>query len=210
MLKFHKTCKTLPIYNFNELVKASDVRYLLVDWNEYEEDDLNLSDVELFEGHEILNNIFYEYSELTSNFKVLSEYRTKINILKEEFIYDTTCKVLEFYLQSKDVEILNVLPRLKWDFDITQNIDEQLNKISLKMRSLKTKIDLLKIKYAQKYESKTKDDKATHTDRLEKDALMLELNLKLNYSIDTRKISVSRWIGMCNLASEKAAQIKQM
>ncbi len=210
-MKFHKSVRTLSIYSFNELVKSNDLRFLLASFDQWQDEDLILSIEEIKEAKQISEDIFYQYAELTNNYKMLAEYKAKFIIVEAEYRYDVTLKVLEFYLLSRDVEILDSLNKLQWKFDKNENIDEQLQSISQSMRGLKTKLDLLKVKFKNKYGAKEdkKEEAIKFVDRLDKEAIELELGLKLNYSINTKLTTVSRWVNMCNMLTDRNSKLKQ-
>lgn len=208
-MKFHKSVRTLSIYSFNELIKTNDLRFLLLSFDQWQEDDLKLSNSEIIEAKKISEDIFYQYAELTNNYKILSEYKSKFIIIEAEYKYDVTLKILEFYLLSKDIEILKLLNKLGWKFDSQENIDQQLESISKSMRGLKTKVDLLKIKFKAKYNKKeVPAETIKSVDKLDKEAINLELALKLNYTINTKLTTVSRWVNMWNMVAERNEAIK--
>jgi len=200
-MEFYKSCKTLSIYAFNEILKGGDLRFLIKEYDEYSEEEIKLVGVYLDEATELFKNILYEYSEITTNRSLLSSFGSQINITKEEFRYNLTEKILNFYAESNDLDILNILNNLEWKIDISSDVNSQIKTIVASMRKLKTKINILKIKYEEKFKNKTKDSKEdVFIDKLESDAIALEIALKISYSIDTKKTSISKWVSMWNVA----------
>lgn len=200
-MEFYKSCKSLSIYSFNEILKAGDLRFLIKEYDEYREEEFKLVGADLEEATELFKNIVYEYSELTINRSLLSNFGSQINITKEEFRYNLTEKILNFYTESNDLDILNILNNIGWSIDISNDINNQIKYIVASMRKLRTKISILKIKYEEKFKNKTKDDKEdVFIDKLESDAIALEIALKISYPIDTKKTSVSKWVNMWNVA----------
>lgn len=202
-MKFHKTCKTLPIYNFNEILKANDLRFLVKDYDEYEDEEFKLVGEETAEATAIFKSIIYEYSELTFNREILLNYNSQIKIVKEEFKYSITEKILNNYNEFENEIVLTVLPNIGWNFDIDGDIEMQLVSIIGSMKKLKTKISILKLKYEEKFKNKNKkQEDAELYDKLDEETISLELSLKLSYSIDTKKTSVSKWISMWNISNK--------
>ena len=69
-MKFHKTCSTLPIYNFYKIVEDNNLKYLIIGFNELE-DDVQLSEEQNTDLKKIFSDIIIEYYILTDNKKAL-------------------------------------------------------------------------------------------------------------------------------------------
>lgn len=209
-MEFHKTCRSLSIYNFTELVKSGDLRFLLKEFDEFESESISLSEEQKDILSKTYKDIIYEHSELTANNKILANYKTKFIIDTLEFRYRTTFKILMFYVESLDIEILSLLNKLEWSFDPSEDIDSQLNVISTSMKGLRTRIDILIVKYKAKFEIEDESKESSNDfniNRLDNEAITLELNLKLGYSIDTRKTTVSKWISMWNISNKRNSEL---
>lgn len=206
-MKFHKTCQTLPIYNFKELVKTNDLRFLLVKFNEFDNEDLLLTKDQKRDLNNAYKDIVYEYSELTANNSIINNYKSTFIIKSSELRYNITIKILENYSEHSNVEVLLMLNKINWNFSLDKDINQQIEFITKSMRGLRTKIDLLKIKYKEKFESNDVDDDGKDISyNLDKESLLLELNLKLGYSINTKKTTVTRWVNMCNISKERISK----
>jgi len=201
---FHKTCRTLPIYNFNEILLSKDLRFLIKGFDEDVQEDLELSSTELISAHDIYKSIIYEYAELTANNSIISKYKSEFLINSHMFRYEQAVNILDLYSKYKDIKLLNILNRLEIRFKEDEDVNEQISKITKKLRGLKTNVDVLKIKHSNKFEKDLKvgEEKIEHVDRLDSEAIALELNLKLGYSLNTKKISVSRWVTMWNISNK--------
>ena len=66
------------------------------------------------------------------------------------------------------------------------------------MKKLKTRINVLKSKYENKYKP---NNTKKNNSNLEMEAILLAINLKLAYSIDTKKTSVSKWLNMIKVSA---------
>jgi len=200
-MKAHKSCRSLPIYNFNEILKTSDLRFLIKDFDEFADDNKELSSSELNELEAIYKNIIYEYSELTKNKKIIANYKSRILIVENEFKYNTSIQILDLYTKTLDLDVLKLLNRLDWKINFEKEADPQVSKVISDLSSLKTKIAILKVKHDERFkDNETKED-TEYIDRLDSEAISLELGLKLSYSINTRLMSVSRWISMWNICN---------
>ncbi len=203
-MEFHKTCKTLPIYNFNEVVKKEDLRYLIKDFDEYLEEDekFKLGVEHVIEARGILKEIMYEYSALTGNKNLLLSYQAQIKIKEEEFRYMIAEKILANFAEFEDVEVLMVLNSINIPFHLELDIEAQVVSAIRYLKRLKTRISVMNINYDQKFKKNAKQKLSGEViDNLDQEAIELEIALKISYSIDTKKTSVSKWINMWNVAS---------
>lgn len=201
-MEFHKTCRTLSIFAFNEVIKTDDFRYLLKDFDDMYEDDFKLGLDDVVEARGIFKEILYEYAALTANRQLLMKYNSEFNIKKEEFRYNIAENVLKNFVDYGDKSVLALLNTLEIPFDIEGDIEAQLVKTTRFMRAFGTRIKIMKIKHDEKFNRNiNKRIKDEVVDNLDEEATMLEVSLKLSYSIDTRKVSVKKWIDMWNVAA---------
>jgi hypothetical protein len=202
-MEFYKSCRTLSIYSFNEILRSNDLRFLIKDFDEYNDEEIKLVGVDAMQASEIFKEIIYEYSSLTFNRSILKNYMSQINIEKEEFRYNITEKILNFYAESEDLSILETLNNLDWKMDINGDINSQIKIIIASMRKFRTKINILKLKHDEKFKKKViVDNEDSYVDVLESEAISLEIALKISHSIDTKNTSVSKWISMWSVANK--------
>lgn len=188
----YNNCDELPIYYFYKILDEKNVGYLYKDYNGKE-----LSVEEKVNLEHIFNSILYEYSELTFNRKILNKFNSELKILDLEFKYDTCQKILELYSVDEDFEILEMLNRFNYNVSQKRNIENQVNMVIKSLKGLKNKIKIEKANYIKK--NKVNDDIKIN---LDDQATSLEMNLKIGYRLDTKIISVSKWISLTN-AQEK-------
>lgn len=202
---FNKTCRTLSIYNFNEILLNKDLRFLIKGFDEYVQDDLILSESEEAEARDIYKSIIYEHAELTANNTIISKYKSEFLIESYEFKYKQALTILDLYSNYKDINLLLIFNRLGFKFSKEEDVNQQVEKIITSLKKLKTKISVLKIKHEEKFEKELNkgDEKLKRVDRLDAEALALELSLNLGYSINTKKTSVSKWITMWNISNKR-------
>jgi hypothetical protein len=111
-------------------------------------------------------------------------------------------KILKNYEEFGEVEVLEILNGVGFKFDILGDIEKQIVGVLTGLKRLKTKIALFKINHDKKFNKKNRDIKEDFTDNLDEEAISLELALKISYSIDTKKTSVSKWINMWKVAEK--------
>lgn len=206
-MEFYKTCKTLSIYSFNEILKDNDFRYLIKGFLEFEDDDdeekFKLGVEETIEARGIFREILYEYSAITANRHIMLKYYAEIKIKEEEFRYFIIESILKNYEEFECEDVLEILNRIDIKFDIEGNIEQQILGVLIKAKRLRTKIALLKSKYNEKFNKNIKNRvKEEVIDKLEEEAIQLGIALKLSYEINTRQISVQKWVNMWSVAGK--------
>lgn len=206
-MEFYKTCKTLSIYSFNEILKDNDFRYLIKGFLDFEDDDdeekFKLGVEETIEARGIFREILYEYSAITANRHIMLKYYAEIKIKEEEFRYFIIESILKNYEEFECEDVLEILNRIDIKFDIEGNIEQQILGVLIKAKRLRTKIALLKSKYNEKFNKNIKNRvKEEVIDKLEEEAIQLGIALKLSYEINTRQISVQKWVNMWSVAGK--------
>ena len=212
-MKFYKSCRTIDIYSFLSLLELKDMNFLIVDYDEFSDTKIVLTDEEMDEAKVIFKELMQEYSEIIADKSIINNYNAQIIIEKNVFKYEMTLIVIKNFLEHEDKNVLDCLNELGWDFNVKGDIDIHLKKIAASMRLFKTKIDLLKLKYDDKFGKKFKlgggeSELASKLSRLESDATDLEIALSLGYQIDIKKTSVTKWISLFNAANKKADKLK--
>lgn len=200
-IKYYKTCAFLPIYNFYKILDDKDMRFLVVGYSEFDEEETFVDEL----AEEVLNGIIEEYSELTSNTEVIVDVSLQTLIKQDEFERDVLKKTLDLFNESKDFTVLDLLIDFGFVIDLEKNMDDQLLKIIKRVRGLNNKIRINKNKYSARFKKATTEIKRN----LEKEALTLELNLKLGREIDLHKTSVTKWVNMIDISRERNAEFQK-
>ncbi len=193
----HKSCETLPIYNFYKIVDSDNLNYLVVNFDDL--DDVKI-EIDPITARLNWNDILTEYAELTANKKILNNYEKQIEIVYLEAIINAGEKILENYNEFEDIEILLLLNKFDYAFDKTKNIENQINMVIRKIKGYRNKVRILKANYANK-NKKVKEEVKSN---LSKDALSLELSLDIGREIDIRRTTVSKWVYMIEIMNERA------
>lgn len=202
-MKIFKSCDTLPIYNFYKIFETKDLKYLVKDFDF--DEDIAFTNEEI----ELLNNTFekitYEYGDLTDNQKLKFEYKKRILIAELELKYNVCSKVLEIYKDYEEFEVLLVLREFDYVVKEDENINEKIQKITRDLIGLKNRIKIHKTKLNKSKEKKEKEVVKLDLDR---EVAILEVNLSLGYSIDTRVMPVSKFEGLKRLDKQKQKQLR--
>ena len=203
-MKLFKSCSTLPIKNFFQIIETEDLRYLTKKFD-FENSKLKLNEEDLNALNLIWENIYFEYSELTSNHTLRSILKKQCLIEEWSTIYDVITKCVElydFYGETEALELINKLEHKSYKINLQKPLGKQLIKIDSQMKGLKNKIKIFKIKLVKS----VKDDKEEVKSNLERDALYLERNLELKRAINVQKTPVKTWVEMLELSKEKAKE----
>lgn len=196
-MKVYKNCSSLSIYLLDRIFQTKDRRYLIIDFKEGS--DINLSDKQQAIIDDKYTEIIHEYGELTVNRSIIKNYKLRMKILELRYLHDTTIGILQLYVKTNLTDVLNLLNDLDWRVDTTKTIEPQIEKILKKLKGIKNQVKIKEANFKNEFESDDKELKST----LEKDALLLEINLGLKRKIDTKETSVVEWTNLVNLSIEK-------
>tara|TARA_R110002020_G_scaffold453632_1_gene668612 strand:- start:10265 stop:10876 length:612 start_codon:yes stop_codon:yes gene_type:complete len=197
---YHKSCTTLPIYNFYKIIEESNLLYLAKNYIEEETNDIEIGE----DAEEHLNNILEEYSILTANKEILFNLKLQKSIKLLEYERNIISGIIDIYKETEDNNVLQALLSLGFEIRPSENIEDLLKRAIKRIKGLNNKIRINKIKYTKRFSKKNSEGKSN----LEKEALILEMNLKLGREINVRKTSVSKWVNMVNLSSDIIKQNK--
>lgn len=200
-IKYHKSCSTLPIYNFYKILDDGDLRFLIVGYSEFEADGVKVT----AEAESALNIIIEEYSLLTANNEVNVSIGLQILVTEQEFERDTLVQILDIFKEFEDFDVLSLAYEFGFDIKFDEDLEPQIEKIIKRIKALNNKIRINKSKYATRFKKATEEIKRN----LDKEALMLEMNLKLGREINTRTTSVLKWINMLQISRDKITQLEK-
>ena len=201
-IKYHQSCATLSIYNFYRIMDDGDLRFLVVGYDEIESEDINVTD----EATNIFNSIIQEYSELTSNNEVVVNLNLQILIAELEFEKDTLQKILYLFNYSNNFKVLKLLSNFGFEIKEDDDINLELEKVIKRVKGLNNKIRINKSKYASRFKKVSEEIKRN----LDKEALLLEMNLKLGREIDVHSTSVLKWVNMIDMSNERNAEAEKI
>jgi len=200
-VNYYKSCSNLPIYNFYKIIDEANYAYLSKDYIEGEDFKFDVVDAEI-----LFTKIIEEYSELTSNREVLVGFKMQIAILNYEFERDSLKSILEIFNETNDFEVLLLLSSFGFDTSNKLGIDKLLKSVISRIKNLNNKIRINKVNYTKRFKTTKKEIKRN----LDKEALLLEMSLELGREIEVRKTSVTKWVNMVNISSEKAKKMNSL
>lgn len=200
-VNYYKSCSNLPIYNFYKIIDEASYAYLSKDYIEGEDFKFDVVEAEI-----LFTKIIEEYSELTSNREVLVGFKMQIAILNYEFERDSLKNILEIFNETNDFEVLLLLSSFGFDTSNKLGLDKLLKSVISRIKNLNNKIRINKVNYTKRFKTTKKEIKRN----LDKEALLLEMSLELGREIEVRKTSVTKWVNMVNISSEKAKQMNSL
>lgn len=183
------------VVNFNALKEAHLRKFI----------DKNKSEIE-----ESIKKIEHEYKSLTFEKRELNRNKELAKMMFMETKHNAIVKIVTLYLETKDIEVLEVLNELDVKFDRTKPIKKQLERARRETIGLRNKMNIAQANFKRKY--KIDDDVVEEYNEndveknLDSQALSMEGNLETGYKIDIRTTSVLRWL---NLMESNRRRIEQ-
>ena len=195
----YKDCSELPIFNFFELVRTKDFKFLFkkeVDLDKYDEEEL----------FKLLMDIFLEYNEITENKKLLQELQAKLDIEYMQARYEISKHLLSIYLETGDINVLFGLKEFKWTIDTSKNIMPQVERITKSLIGLKNQINIKKINFVKRFQKQTKETQPNFN--LDRSVISLEIGIPLSYKINIHKDSIKRYVYWHKALEDKQKLLK--
>ena len=205
---FHKTCSTIPIYNFYKASLFNDLRYLI---KGYDEDLPSYSEYKTSkELGELLKEIVKGYAVLTNDKKTMRLKKMEYELMFLKGRYNLIIKVLNIYKDCKMVEVLDVLNDLEVPFDANKPTSEQIDFAIKKSKGIKNKINIKEINFKKLSGIKDGDEQEKQDPNdamrsLDKTALLLETNLELGYRVDVKGTTAERWVNLLSMNTDRVA-----
>jgi hypothetical protein len=171
----------------------SDYRHLIIG-----DKDIALNTVQLEKLRLTFKKILYEYAELSDNRRLLTKFQKEIQIEKLKMQYSVCTRALEIYSEHNFEYAFKILEVYNYNIDVKKEIEPQIKNVIRKLKALNTKISILEINFKKRFKP---NEERTKTN-LYKQAIHLELALKLGYSIDIENTTVTKWLALHNIVKE--------
>lgn len=191
-------CSQMPIWNFHQLGKTMDYRYL------YKVDEIEEVDHAPIDAPKVWEAIFNEYCEISDNAESQEHLRQVAELDELEKKYVFASLIISELLSVTDDETAQLYFRelSAWGFAFNQGkLDTELKRAEVWLKSIKTRIGLLA--------SDVRDHKSKQTapERLERQQVKLERASGRN-EIDVKRCSVAKWLEIIK-DTEAAAREKE-
>jgi hypothetical protein len=191
-LKTYNYCKTLPMFNFYEIMETEEYRWLLKDFND--DSDISLSEEELNALKELFQTLFNEYIELKKDNKVLKTLKQRAIIANLENRMFWGATLLKLFINNPTEETAESLRSWKFKIDITKPLDLEFESVTKQLKSLRTKINMEVSAYEKMVENKNKSKEKLN---IEKQAINVAKGLDLKYPINTKETTMVQWLAYC-------------
>lgn len=187
-MRLYQNCDELPKWNFDQIIKTSDLRYLI---HGYEYGEANTPK----EADVVWDAILEEYHEKTSNNKTLQyfELLDDVDTLENRRYFGTVIieqLVNRWFQMPKDIkkEYLQQLREFGFYIDERKSFSKEVQKIEKQLRVIDMKIET-KRKAIIDFEEKNYTNEGITT---------LELKVKIQkickVQLDLKKVAVSEWL----------------
>ena len=191
-LKTYKSCKTLWMHNFYEIIDSDDYRWLVKGFDE--DSDLELTEKQEVELKELWQTLFNEYVELKGDQAIIKSLRKRALIaeLQKRLYWGSTFLqlIIKNPRSSNLDDFIIELKKYKFKFDKSKPINTEVEKLIKQLKSLKTKFNLETSKYEKSLEKSESKEKVDITEQTVSIAKILDLK----YPIDSKSTTVSKWI----------------
>lgn len=206
-LKTFKSCKTLWMRNFYEILDTNDFRWLLIDFDE--NSDIELDHKQKVELEEQWKVIFNDYVELKGDKNIIDDLRKRAQIANLQNRMFFGVSLLNLLIKNPKTpklnEIIDELAEWKFRIDKKQNLSKEVEKIVKQLKAVRTRINIELSKYKEKQEKYKKQEKHDINDQTINIAKILDLK----YPILTSETTVSQWLSYCKNANNVIKQQKK-
>lgn len=198
-MAFYKDCRYIPIWNFNMINIANDLRFLVVGFDESnDETEPKKSDLKGADEHWIA--LLDEWVALVDDTRInmIYDLSSELNYLKIR--EQVSLMILEqIYTREMDEETFGMYIKSLREWEYYWNSDESLidnlHRITREIRADRNKIGLKE----SEYDNLKSKEGVSQT--LEKQSVIVEQVLGKNH-IDLKTTSVTRWIELVKLSEE--------
>lgn len=198
----YKSCKTLPMYNFYEIIGSNDYRWILKDFNE--DSDTILSKEENNRLESTFNNIFNEYVELKNDAKIINNLKQRAIIANLENRLFWGATLLKLYMSNPTEETANALKEWKFKVNINGNLQNEVDSLTRQLKSLRTKINMEVSKFETTLEKNKKQKDVKFN--IDEQTISIAKVLELNFPIIAKQTTVSQWVAYCKQAEQVVKQ----
>ena len=203
-MRIYKNCDSLSIYHFYKIIDTGDLRYLIKGYDGEKKRKIRKRQQKRLE--EAWESILNEYAGLTYNKEVQLNFRAQAKLIRLRLKYVVVSETLRLYDTYGDSVVLKLLCDVGMKFSPDEPIEPQVKRIRGQVKGLKMKVKIAEANYEKRFKKTREKIKIN----LEKQALILEVNLGIKSGIEVRNTSVTRWIMITQLNEEKTKEYGQV
>ena len=192
---YYKTCKTLPLYNFYEILNTKDLLWLVKGYDdEFSKEDLE--DVDSAFLFTLWENIHTEYGGLFKGGSDDKKY-TKIAQISEMEVEVSVIKDLIWFLSIRESE------NIRAELDSWGYFGDDIEKTEKKLKQLEFKISIFRSKNKDLIDPEKKEEVEEKNYDLFADIVAVESAFEGSQKIDPFKDTVSKWVNIILLAKKR-------
>ena len=194
-INYYKTCKTLPLYNFYEILNTKDLLWLVKGYD----DDFSKEEVDAIDGDflfSLWNDIHTEYGGLFKSGPDTKKYLKIAQITEMECEVSCIRDLMDFLKIRESTEIRAELD--SWGYD-----GDDLEKTEQKVKQLEFKISIFRSKNKDLIDPEVKEEVEDKTYDMFADIVAVESAFQGSVKIDPFKDTVSRWVNYILLAEKR-------
>jgi len=196
-MHLYKSCNDLPIWNFDVIYRTNDFKYLVVDYNGYDDIDIPKG------ANERWDAIKNEWVELLDDATTAYYYQLVLEVVYLQTRYNVVKQLLKIMWDREDMDeesmkiYLGALKEWRYFYNEKATRVVEIDRLLKQLKRSQNKITIKLDELAKMKEEYHLDDGDTST--LDKQAVTLEQITGKN-NIDTRTTSVSKWVEISKLA----------
>jgi len=196
-MHLYKNCGDLPIFNFDVVYRTNDFKYLVVDYNGY--DDIVVPK----DANERWEAIKNEWVKLLDDATTAYYYQLVLEIVYLQTRYNIVKQLLKIVWDREDMDegsmkiYIHALKEWRYFWNEKATKTNEVDRLLKQLKRSQNKITLKLDELEKMREDNNMDDEDAST--LDKQAVTLEQITGKN-NIDTRTTSVSKWVEISKLA----------
>jgi len=196
-MHLYKNCGDLPIFNFDVVYRTNDFKYLVVDYNGY--DDIVVPK----DANERWEAIKNEWVKLLDDATTAYYYQLVLEIVYLQTRYNIVKQLLKIVWDREDMDddsmkiYIGALKEWRYFWNEKATKANEVDRLLKQLKRSQNKITLKLDELEKMREDNNMDDEDAST--LDKQAVTLEQITGKN-NIDTRTTSVSKWVEISKLA----------
>lgn len=200
-LKTYKSCKTIYMENFYNILDGGDLRWLIMGFDENSE--MLINQKQESELNDLWKEIFNEYILLKGDKKIIDNLRKKAQIadLQNRLYWGSTLlKLIYENPMGKNLqELVDRLAFYKFKIHIHRPLGKEIEKITKQLKSLRTRINMEVNRFKKKMEKYEKQEKVGLRSQTVKIARILDMK----YPIDPKTTVMEEWVYLCKDAEKE-------
>lgn len=195
-MNLYKSCDTLPVYNFDKILDTQDLRFLIRDFD-VENSDKVISEPENMMLSSIFHSILKDYEYMSNPSKKIRTEKKRYFVMELEAKIDIFEKSVAIYEENGITKHFECLSEIGFRFDLSKEVDVQVNRLKRKIRGLKTKLSIKKAKL--KTHTASKENSTVGVDSsVFKTAISISRALGISHSIDVYTTNLTTWVNYLN------------